>query len=115
LRRIEKIRARKTGLVSMGTHGDISMADLDEALFPIAGVVDFSADIRRAGKFRLELTLHTVSDGIDEDMVMQALSSIPPLHSALASGTLGIDILFRIVSDELEGKVSKRKINVHSK
>jgi hypothetical protein len=115
LRRIEKIRARKTGLVSMGAHGDISMADLDEALFPIAGVVDFSADIRRAGKFRLELTLHTVTGCIDEDMVMRALSSIPPLHSALASGSLGIDILFRIVSDRLEEKTSKRKIGAHVK
>ncbi|MEN6409202.1 MAG: DVU_1553 family AMP-dependent CoA ligase, partial [Anaerolineaceae bacterium] len=45
LKTLERIRTRITGMVPLGTGGQLSIADLDEALFSIEGVYDYQATV----------------------------------------------------------------------
>ncbi|TWH48734.1 DVU_1553 family AMP-dependent CoA ligase [Sporomusa sp. KB1] len=114
LRRLEKVRARKSGLISIGNGGCyITMADLDEALFSIPDVVNFTADVtRQADRSDLKISLYTLSRNMDESEIKQTLSSIPAVGSALAAGNFDIITECLVVTDKISANSGKRKINL---
>ncbi|PKU24917.1 DVU_1553 family AMP-dependent CoA ligase [Telmatospirillum siberiense] len=101
LRRLDRIETRKTGLVSL-SGGDISMAALDDALFEIPGIADFSASLLREGRspiLRIEVFQRTRAEGrpgLDamalQSAVMEALDSIPVMRR---SSDVAIEVVLR--------------------
>jgi len=111
LRRLEKVRARKSGLISIGDNGYITMADLDEALFSLPDVVNFTANVaRQADRSDLKISLYTLSRTMDEAVIKQTLSSIPAVGSALAAGRFDIITECLVVTDKIAANAGKRKI-----
>lgn len=49
LKTLGQVRERLNGRIEIGAASCLTMADLDEALFPIAGLLDFSATLAREG------------------------------------------------------------------
>jgi phenylacetate-coenzyme A ligase PaaK-like adenylate-forming protein len=110
LRRLEKVRSRQRGLVFVEGGAGFSMADLDEALLPLPGIVNFSAALTGCcGRTKLEITLFALRP-VDENRIRQALAVIPALGSALASGAFDLAITTRDVTDAIEASSEKRQI-----
>lgn len=93
LRRLEWIKGRLAGQLLLGSAGVVGMADLDEALFPLPGLLNFQAAVRKdEGLDILQVTLFT-QGGPAERLCCAtrlALENIPVLKRALAGGKLKI-------------------------
>ncbi len=90
LRTLEKVRSRISNRVDLGNGHCLTMADLDEALFPIDGVWNFTASLSREGKMD---HLHVEVWGTGEtkvQVVQQAVEAIPEVQAARESGRLEV-------------------------
>ena len=86
LKRLGRVRGRIGAELSLKGGGRLLMSALDEALFPIPGVLDFTAEVRTQGESdQLNLCFHTVERGEE-----QVASKVLP---ALLQGATGM--LFR--------------------
>lgn len=118
LRRMDRVRTRIAGITRLNGGGRLTMADLDEALFPIPNLIDFRAELVDGGRAgasmdRLVLTLHLNggkhpirADRLDTEDSVHAtdprkaieaaerrLSSVPSLGRGLAAGMTTISAL----------------------
>lgn len=91
LRTLQGIRTRICGQVSVGSGPGLTMADLDDALFAVEGVLDFTArlapDGRRA-RLELEVRVTQPADATVAARIDAALAPVPALRSGRASGEL---------------------------
>jgi phenylacetate-CoA ligase len=90
LRTLEKVRGRISDRVDLGNGHCLTMADLDEALFSIDGVWNFTASLSREGKMD---HLHVEVWGTGEtnlQVVQQAVEAIPEVRTARESGCLEV-------------------------
>ncbi len=89
LRTLARVTHRADGLAPIGDRA-LTMADLDEALFAVPGVLNFSATIRRTGRDALLLDITAVEDRSEAiaPRVDAALESIAAIESARARGNL---------------------------
>ena len=111
LRRLEKVRFRQSGMVFIGDCGGFAMADLDEVLLALPGVVNFSAGLTRQGdRATLKIGLLTLLRPVDENQIKSALSSIPCIFAAQASGKLDLVITAREAGNAIEPSAAKRQI-----
>ncbi len=81
LHRLEKVSGRLEGSLDVGA-GTISMSELDEALFPIPGLLNFSASVagdRRKPSLILEVQMMMAADAVLP--VRKALEVIPCLNN----------------------------------
>lgn len=120
LRTLEKITRRLDGEVILsplaGEAAKLSLADLDEALFSLPQVVNFSAGLVTArGRDCLEIKL-IVMPGEANDLVrpaLLALEAVPAIQAARLAGTLEI----RLQEQEFEaahaGSLAKRMLVDH--
>jgi phenylacetate-coenzyme A ligase PaaK-like adenylate-forming protein len=95
LRTLEKVRGRISNRVDLGNGYCLTMADLDDALFPIDGVWDFTASLSREGKMD---HLHIEVWGTGETrmpVVQQAVETIPEVRAARESGRLEVVSMMR--------------------
>lgn len=100
LRRIAPVRARRDRLVPIG-HGAITMADLDDVLFAIDGVVGFHASVPAAA--RLDVLVRATGD-LDLRAVTHTLrTALPALD--------GVDVLVNMAA-QLPPAIGKRRIAV---
>jgi phenylacetate-CoA ligase len=92
LRTLAPVDCRLGAGIEIAAGVKLSMAQLDEALFPISGIVDFSAEItRRAGVLRLSVDVVHNGEGTRQELsgaVAETLAAIPSIETALGSGTL---------------------------
>lgn len=97
LRRLERICYRQEGLVYFGETKGLAMADLDEVLLAMPGVVNFTAQVIYGGIARLAVVL-TVLDGAwqqrKEVAVLQSLQQNSAIGAALRSGRLIVEVQF---------------------
>ncbi len=85
LKRLGRVQGRIGAGISLENGGRIRMPALDEALFPIPGVLDFSAEVRSQGEGdQLNLCFHTVEGGEEE----VARNALPALLQGGATGML---------------------------
>ena len=95
LKTLERVRDRIEGNLALGASGTLGMADLDEALFPLSGLLDFSASIlREKERDRLNIEIHAM-EGCVEQAVRQArtaVEAIPAVRSALAEDALFLSV-----------------------
>ncbi len=91
LRRMDTVRGRLHDMVRLGTGDWLGIPDLDEVLFTLSGVVNYSATLSR-GKDRdcLEISLHPGPQGDlpDQESVQRALLSVPQIETAVSEGRL---------------------------
>ena len=93
LKTLERVKSRVSGCVAVGDQWHLTMADLDEALFSIAGVLDFTAAISREGtQNRLRLEVRVVERANDNiaGAIDAALESIPAVKFARTSHQLEV-------------------------
>ncbi|HVO63680.1 MAG TPA: AMP-binding protein [Terriglobales bacterium] len=91
LRRMDRVCARKSGRVAVGAHTEITIATLDEALFCLPEVEDFSASIDSGRPSKLIVTVY--GSGAKEDLQEQAravLERVPEIDVAEKTGELHV-------------------------
>ena len=112
LKTLEHIRRRKGDGCRIGS-GWISQVGLDDTLFSLDGLLDFSAALENDDKgkdvLRLALDLAGASMAGWDTRMMDALQSIPSLREDIRSGRLGLklEIMEREVTVD-SGRMSKR-------
>ena len=94
IRRLDKITKRVDAGIPLGAH-ILTLHDLDEALFQIPEMLDFSAIIHDNGEMKtLSLALRSlpILQSELEFQVFNSLEKIPTLQSALSDGSLELEI-----------------------
>ena len=112
LKALARVTQRADGKVLIGEH-TLTMADLDEALFAVPGVLNFSATVTRAGQDALWLDICTVKDWdntIASD-VDAAVEAIPAIELERACGQLAVIVTVQRTGYALSGP-PKRMIAV---
>lgn len=112
LKCLERVRNRIDSFVSLGRWGSISIGLLDEALFGLPGLLDFTATIAQSTPIRLEISVYAPGIGsaqIDA-AVCGALRTLPVICHACTSG----EVELRVISarEAFPATGAKRKIKV---
>ncbi|MEN6321332.1 MAG: DVU_1553 family AMP-dependent CoA ligase [Syntrophaceae bacterium] len=95
LRTLEKVHGRIGNSVDLGNGHCLTMADLDDALFPIDGVWNFTASLSREGTMdhlRVEVWGTGETTG---HVVQQAVEAIPEVREARDPGRLEVVAMMR--------------------
>jgi phenylacetate-coenzyme A ligase PaaK-like adenylate-forming protein len=112
LKRLEKVKDRVDGFVVLGKLGRICISALDEALFDIPGLLDFTATLAQVWPQRLEIRIY--APGIDSAqmaaMVRDALRTVPVICHACTSGEVVLSVIS--AQELLSVTGAKRKIEV---
>lgn len=117
LKTLARVTQRADGAVPIG-ECILTMADLDEALFAVPGVLNFSATVARAGRdtLRLEISAvegwgHAIAPDVDA-----ALATIPAIARARTHGRLDVVVTVRptgyILSGPPKRTIADRRIGV---
>jgi hypothetical protein len=115
LKTLEHITTRVSGRVELCAGSLLTMADLDEALFPIESLLDFSAMLIRGdkvGELRIEAQMCGATTGTVVGLVQSAIESIAAVRRARAMGTLHLAQV-RLKSEPLASPgAAKRAIRI---
>lgn len=118
LRRLERVRGRLVELERVTQAcglGELCTPALDDALFPLAALVDYAATLRGgSGPPRLELTAFTLHqpDRALERSVEEALERSPSIGPSIHSGRLAVTVAARQLGARLLRGPEKRSIEV---
>jgi phenylacetate-coenzyme A ligase PaaK-like adenylate-forming protein len=124
LRRMEPLKSRDSVRLGSpkGPGSHLTMAMLDEALFPVPGVIEFEATLRRGqGLSTLTIAAQSVHSGPGADPVSgpanpveqalrKALGSVDAIDCEHRAGRLDLDIGVRYGVDALQPRAEKRMI-----
>ena len=113
LRSMQRVEGRIGGNVKLGATGFLSMTDLDEALFPLAFLLDFSAALTcENGKDRLHIEILARGAGGERTgrLARSALDAIPVVRAAREKGALFVSIGVRREGQSAPGSMGKRRI-----
>jgi len=116
LRRLDRIQRRATGAIPLGGEVGLTMAALDEALFALDDIADFSATFRPGSPPTLHLEVTRVGRDPEREApllaaVRAALETIPAIAAACA--TQGLRLAAALAHRrELLQRVGKRTITV---
>jgi phenylacetate-coenzyme A ligase PaaK-like adenylate-forming protein len=98
LRRLGHVRGRLSARVSIGTGLWLDCADLDEALYPLPGLINYKAEMmEKDGRDALLLTMY-VRDTVEQvaaHAVRTALKQIPAFRAALSLGNFDLEVILR--------------------
>ncbi len=93
LKTLARVKNRLNGCVKVGDSGHLTLADLDEALFPLEGILNFSAAVtNEAGKDCLRLDVKVVETGAYNlaPAIQQALDAVPAIRLARQANQLDL-------------------------
>lgn len=113
LKRMEWVKGRLLGGVRLADGNHLTVADLDEALFPLPGILNFQVEIAPDAEVdTLRLTLFTTDQLSDlpGNSVVKALHGIPAVCSAVKKGILRIAPVRTSDEDWISTGSIKRKI-----
>lgn len=94
LRRLERVRARICGRVTLRAGGVVDQATVDEALFALPEVLDVRAGLRREEAFDV-LDVEVLAPGAGASLLGRAtaaLEAAPALAAAVCAGRLRVEI-----------------------
>lgn len=118
LKTMEPIRDRITGRVTLGETLCITMADLDDQIFPLEGVLDFSAAVtREGGRDCLNLVVQ-VAPGAREMVsaaLGQALDCWPALRPVRSAGLLHVILLRESNYRDLRSPVKRMLLDLRDR
>ncbi|MHB1652632.1 MAG: DVU_1553 family AMP-dependent CoA ligase [Desulfitobacteriaceae bacterium] len=94
LKRLAKVAGRVAGRLRLPGETFLSMSDLDEAILPVEGVVDFAAQLYGKGKQNLSIAVLPSTKDIKLNLVRieKAVYAIPQIKSAVALGLLDVKV-----------------------
>ncbi|MDT3700626.1 MAG: AMP-binding protein [Thermincola sp.] len=93
LKRMDGVKNRMTGRIELSAGRFLTMADLDEALFVLDGLMDFQVNLTRDdNKDQLEIGIMAAAreEEVLLHKVRQAAAEVPVIKSAVAAGALTI-------------------------
>jgi phenylacetate-coenzyme A ligase PaaK-like adenylate-forming protein len=95
LKTLARVKSRLRSIRPIAQFGELSITDLDEAIFPVERVLDFSASLtREQGLDRLRIEVQVI--GADNRQtfaaIQEALNAVPVIRSALRGGALFLDV-----------------------
>jgi phenylacetate-coenzyme A ligase PaaK-like adenylate-forming protein len=111
LRRLARIENRMGSAVPLGTIGNIAISALDEALFAVPGLHDFTATVVPGEPNELHLRVYAPNSS--ETIAAQAegaVSSLPAIGDNIAAGKLRLIVVTQPGAFPVSG--AKRKIEV---
>ena len=95
IRRLERITKRKNDLIFLGENQYFTMADLDERLFVLPGVLDYTVSVNRAQcatKLNVSVSMLGQWDAGIQLVCCEALYKVPVIGRATQAGRLAITI-----------------------
>lgn len=115
LKTLEYIRQRSSGIVLVGTAGRLTMADLDEALFALEGLVQFTATLSRGAPDQLYIDAYVTATTADHGArISSALDTIPALRRARQSQQLALVVKVHQYEINAVPQLAKRVIVLRS-
>ena len=96
LKTMARLKSHTDRHVELESRKIITMADLDEALFRISDLLDFSADLSRRNNLDTLQITATMLDGDDESSIggiIGALNGIPVIRSTVGEGKLALSVI----------------------
>lgn len=112
LARLDYIRRRSGGGARSEMDCALTMAELDEWLFAVPGVIDFAATFdSRSKPAQLSISLLTIGEAAAERQAMQRLEMLPALHDLQVKKNISFDIQAILCDGSLPVPAGKRKIN----
>lgn len=95
LKTMEKVRSRISDMVALGNDHFLTVADLDDAVFSVDGVWNFTASVSRDGKTdHLQVEAYGAAE-TKVSAVQQALEAIPAVRVAQGAGYLDVVSMVR--------------------
>jgi phenylacetate-coenzyme A ligase PaaK-like adenylate-forming protein len=113
LKSMERVKGRIDGRIKLAAGGSITMADLDEALFPIEGLLDFTATLSSEhpkDRLHIEAYVHGIHPEEAADAVRSALRAVPDLQMACERNQIAFAVDIRRESTVPLRGASKRSI-----
>ena len=112
LRRLESVRHRVDGFVSLGAGGSIGIAALDEVLFAVPGLLDFTASLHSGAPPQLQVTVFASGNDPAKAQLAarDALRALPVIRANIAAGELRLGVALSAEPFSVTG--AKRKIEV---
>lgn len=92
LRTLAPIRHRSENIVSLSSGEPLTLADLDEALLGVSGVVDYAASFAAGPPDVLEVTLATHRGQVSANEALAALRRLPVVTRAETKGSLKLEV-----------------------
>jgi phenylacetate-CoA ligase len=113
LKRLERIIKRKDGLVFLNNNTSFTISDLDEKIFAVDKVIDFTVTVnslQKATKLTVSVWLLGQPNEVTERALWDALYSVPALVQARQAGQLSLSVKIICSRDTLFLSAPKRRI-----
>jgi phenylacetate-coenzyme A ligase PaaK-like adenylate-forming protein len=114
LKRLERVRGRVDGDIRVGAGGRLNIAMLDEVLFAIPGLLDFTATLFEGVRARMEARVYgqQIDSAHLSTLVETELRKVPAIRNGIACRELHVDVLVMEKPFFVTG--AKRKIEVRA-
>jgi len=113
LKTMDRIEGRIDGRVPIAGGSVLTIAELDEALFPMEGLLDFEASISREDnrdRLHIELSLRDAGNRRAPDRALDALRTVPAIRLAELRGDLVVTLAQRPHALPATGSTAKRTL-----
>jgi len=109
---LARVEGRIANRVAIGTHGVLTLAELNEALFAVPGVIDFRATMACEARDALCIDASVIWDaGADAATALQAaLHGLPVIRQSSEAGALSIRVQVRPQTPQAPPPLAKRLI-----
>ena len=115
LKRLDKVSHSLDRVVLLGPGNFLTMSQLDEALFPQPGLIDFQVDVTREDDRDSLNILLQLTEGTDSgrlaDWTRERLTAVPGIYKAVRDGNLVIGNVFSRTGYQPATGAKKRIIN----
>ncbi len=114
LKTMERVTSRASGFISLGRDAFLTMVDLDEALFSLAGVLNFAVTVTREdwqNRLHVDIFPAAAATGGLEAAVLRAITTIPAIAAAQQCGELAVRLLIQPAGSAGAVSLGKRKIS----
>lgn len=113
LRRLERITKRKNDVVSLSENQCFTIADLDERVFSVPGVLDYTVSVdsvQRATKLNVSIWILGKSNKGTELALYETLDKVPTIQWAGQAGSLSVIVEIICCTNTLLPSPVKRRI-----
>ena len=113
LRRMERVAGRKNGRIALRGHQSFTLADLDEALFPVDKVIDFAAAVDRiqgATRLFIAATIIGRADASLSRELYEALDAVPAIRRSRRDNVLTASVKVITNENSVAPRAAKRTI-----
>jgi phenylacetate-CoA ligase len=113
LKTMERVRLRIAGNVELGSGHALYLADLDEILFGLPGLLDFNAVVTsEKDRDRLHIEIQVLEGANTQlaDRAKSLIEAVSAVRSAIGEGTLSVSVAIRREDQFTPASAGKRRI-----